>query len=132
MTGRRRGSAHAGGAQQYLEGRHYEEVFSWPEQGLEVYLVGRALECHGARCATRSSWHSAGRHSWHGSPDVMPRSLSQAVTGWDHRETWHRAFLWRSSTFGISRRALLRPLLEAEGELWRQRLHWDYRTRPGC
>ncbi len=23
---------------------------------------------------------------------------------------------------------LLRPLLEAEGELWRQRLHWDYRT----
>jgi 4-amino-4-deoxy-L-arabinose transferase-like glycosyltransferase len=24
----------------YLEGRHYEEVFSWPEQGLEVYLVG--------------------------------------------------------------------------------------------
>jgi len=26
--------------QQYLEGRHYEEVLSWPEQGLEVYLVG--------------------------------------------------------------------------------------------
>lgn len=24
----------------YLEGRHYEEVFTWPEQGLEVYLVG--------------------------------------------------------------------------------------------
>jgi ribosomal protein S18 acetylase RimI-like enzyme len=23
---------------------------------------------------------------------------------------------------------LLRPLLEAEGDLWRQRLHWDYRT----
>jgi ribosomal protein S18 acetylase RimI-like enzyme len=23
---------------------------------------------------------------------------------------------------------LLRPLLEAEGELWRERLHWDYRT----
>jgi ribosomal protein S18 acetylase RimI-like enzyme len=23
---------------------------------------------------------------------------------------------------------LLRPLLEAEGELWRRRLHWDYRT----
>src|ERR1035437_7294944 len=23
---------------------------------------------------------------------------------------------------------LLRPLLEAEGEAWRQRLHWDYRT----
>lgn len=24
--------------------------------------------------------------------------------------------------------ALIRPLIEAEGELWRQRLHWDYRT----
>lgn len=23
---------------------------------------------------------------------------------------------------------LLRPVIEAEGELWRQRLHWDYRT----
>jgi len=23
---------------------------------------------------------------------------------------------------------LLRPVLEAEGEIWRQRLHWDYRT----
>src|SRR3974390_1719570 len=23
---------------------------------------------------------------------------------------------------------MLRPLLEAEGDLWRQRLHWDYRT----
>src|SRR5664279_226119 len=23
---------------------------------------------------------------------------------------------------------LLRPLLDAEGELWRDRLHWDYRT----
>ncbi|HKD61422.1 MAG TPA: glycosyltransferase family 39 protein [Terracidiphilus sp.] len=26
--------------QEYLEGRHYEELLSWPEQGLEVYLVG--------------------------------------------------------------------------------------------
>jgi 4-amino-4-deoxy-L-arabinose transferase-like glycosyltransferase len=26
--------------EEYLESRHYEEVFSWPEQGLEVYLVG--------------------------------------------------------------------------------------------
>src|SRR5579864_4241599 len=23
---------------------------------------------------------------------------------------------------------LLRPLLEAEGDIWRRRLHWDYRT----
>lgn len=26
--------------QAYLEGRHYESLFSWPEQGLVVYLVG--------------------------------------------------------------------------------------------
>jgi len=26
--------------QEYLEGRHYEELFSWPEQELVVYLVG--------------------------------------------------------------------------------------------
>jgi hypothetical protein len=24
----------------YLEGRHYEQLFAWPEQGLRVYLVG--------------------------------------------------------------------------------------------
>ncbi len=23
---------------------------------------------------------------------------------------------------------MLRPVLEAEGEMWRERLHWDYRT----
>ena len=23
---------------------------------------------------------------------------------------------------------MLRPVLDAEGEIWRQRLHWDYRT----
>jgi hypothetical protein len=27
--------------QDYLEGRHYEQLFSWPEQELVVYLVGR-------------------------------------------------------------------------------------------
>jgi hypothetical protein len=26
---------------EYLEGRQYEPLFTWPEQGLEVYLVGR-------------------------------------------------------------------------------------------
>ena len=26
--------------EEYLEGRQYEQLFSWPEQGLEVYLVG--------------------------------------------------------------------------------------------
>lgn len=26
--------------QEYLAGRHYEQIFSWPEQGLVVYLVG--------------------------------------------------------------------------------------------
>jgi len=25
---------------EYLEGRHYEQLFSWPEQGLVVYMVG--------------------------------------------------------------------------------------------
>jgi len=25
---------------QYLEGRHYEQLFTWPEQGLVVYMVG--------------------------------------------------------------------------------------------
>lgn len=41
VTGRNGADLHTAAAlQQYLEGRHYEEVFSWPEQGLEVYLVG--------------------------------------------------------------------------------------------
>jgi 4-amino-4-deoxy-L-arabinose transferase-like glycosyltransferase len=26
--------------EEYLDGRHYEQLFSWPEQGLVVYLVG--------------------------------------------------------------------------------------------
>jgi hypothetical protein len=25
---------------EYLEGRHYEQIFAWPEQELVVYLVG--------------------------------------------------------------------------------------------
>ena len=41
VTGRGRIDLHTAAAlQEYLEGRHYEELFSWPEQGLEVYLVG--------------------------------------------------------------------------------------------
>jgi 4-amino-4-deoxy-L-arabinose transferase-like glycosyltransferase len=41
VTGRGGADLHTPAAlQQYLEGRHYEEVLSWPEQGLEVYLVG--------------------------------------------------------------------------------------------
>ncbi len=41
MTGRGGVDLHTETAlQAYLEGRHYEEVFSWPEQGLDVYLVG--------------------------------------------------------------------------------------------
>jgi ribosomal protein S18 acetylase RimI-like enzyme len=47
------------------------------------------------------------------------------------------AHLERSMASGVSIEVLdlrhfaapmLRPLLEAEGDLWRQRLHWDYRT----
>jgi hypothetical protein len=30
----------AGALDEYLEGRHYEQVLNWPEQGLVVYLVG--------------------------------------------------------------------------------------------
>jgi hypothetical protein len=26
--------------EEYLEGRHYEQLFAWPEQGLVIYLVG--------------------------------------------------------------------------------------------
>ena len=29
---------------EYLEGRQYEPLFTWPEQGLEVYLVGASAE----------------------------------------------------------------------------------------
>jgi 4-amino-4-deoxy-L-arabinose transferase-like glycosyltransferase len=41
ITGRAGKDLHTEAAiEQYLEGRHYEPLFSWPEQGLEVYLVG--------------------------------------------------------------------------------------------
>ena len=41
VTGRNGIDLHTPGAlEQYLEGRHYEMLFGWPEQGLEVYLVG--------------------------------------------------------------------------------------------
>lgn len=37
--------------EEYLEGRHYEPLFSWPEQGLEVYLVGAAGDADAAALA---------------------------------------------------------------------------------
>jgi 4-amino-4-deoxy-L-arabinose transferase-like glycosyltransferase len=41
VTGRNGADLHTPAAlEEYLEGRHYEQLFSWPEQGLEVYLVG--------------------------------------------------------------------------------------------
>jgi 4-amino-4-deoxy-L-arabinose transferase-like glycosyltransferase len=41
VTGRHGADLHTPAAlDEYLEGRHYEELFTWPEQGLEVYLVG--------------------------------------------------------------------------------------------
>jgi 4-amino-4-deoxy-L-arabinose transferase-like glycosyltransferase len=41
VTGRKGTDLHTPAAlEEYLEGRHYEQLFSWPEQGLEVYLVG--------------------------------------------------------------------------------------------
>jgi hypothetical protein len=42
VTGRGGADLHTQDAlSEYLEGRQYEPLFSWPEQGLEVYLVGR-------------------------------------------------------------------------------------------
>ena len=42
VSGRHGVDLHATDAlQEYLEGRHFEQLFSWPEQGLEVYLVGK-------------------------------------------------------------------------------------------
>jgi 4-amino-4-deoxy-L-arabinose transferase-like glycosyltransferase len=42
LAGRRGVDLHTPGAlQEYLEGRQYIELFSWPEQSLIVYLVGR-------------------------------------------------------------------------------------------
>lgn len=41
VTGRNGVDLHnAGALDEYLEGRHYEPLFAWPEQGLVVYLVG--------------------------------------------------------------------------------------------
>jgi len=41
VTGRNGADLHTPAAlDEYLEGRHYEQLFNWPEQGLEVYLVG--------------------------------------------------------------------------------------------
>jgi 4-amino-4-deoxy-L-arabinose transferase-like glycosyltransferase len=41
VTGRGGADLHTPAAlEQYLEGRPYEQVFTWPEQGLVVYLVG--------------------------------------------------------------------------------------------
>lgn len=43
LTGRKGVDLHTTAAlQEYLEGRHYETLFAWPEQGLQVYLVGAA------------------------------------------------------------------------------------------
>jgi 4-amino-4-deoxy-L-arabinose transferase-like glycosyltransferase len=42
VTGRHGADLHTQDALgEYLEGRQYEPLFTWPEQGLEVYLVGR-------------------------------------------------------------------------------------------
>jgi hypothetical protein len=41
MTGRNGVDLHTtDDLQDYLAGRQYQQLFSWPEQGLEVYLVG--------------------------------------------------------------------------------------------
>jgi len=41
VTGRKGVDLHTPAAlDEYLEGRHYEQLFTWPEQGLVVYMVG--------------------------------------------------------------------------------------------
>jgi hypothetical protein len=41
VTGRKGVDLHSPAAlDEYLEGRHYEQLFTWPEQGLVVYMVG--------------------------------------------------------------------------------------------
>jgi 4-amino-4-deoxy-L-arabinose transferase-like glycosyltransferase len=41
LTGRNGIDLHTPAAlEEYLEGRHYEQLFTWPEQGLVVYMVG--------------------------------------------------------------------------------------------
>jgi 4-amino-4-deoxy-L-arabinose transferase-like glycosyltransferase len=41
VTGRNGVDLHSPAAlEEYLEGRHYEQLFTWPEQGLVVYMVG--------------------------------------------------------------------------------------------
>jgi len=41
MTGRNGVDLHTPEAlQDYLANRQYQQLFSWPEQGLDVYLVG--------------------------------------------------------------------------------------------
>jgi hypothetical protein len=41
VTGRNGVDLHTPAAlDEYLEGRHYEQLFTWPEQGLVVYMVG--------------------------------------------------------------------------------------------
>jgi hypothetical protein len=40
VTGRKGMDLHSPAAlEEYLEGRHYEQLFTWPEQGLVVYMV---------------------------------------------------------------------------------------------
>ena len=132
-----------------------EQLFSWPEQGLEVYLVGSAIGCSFNLRLSANSWQSAGRHfavsrtcafcaqRLSESSDRSRRALRairQANAG-PRACCGHSAAEPRTSEgnagIGASIEILdlrhfaapvLRPVLEAEGELWEQRLHWDYRA----
>ena len=41
--------------EEFLEGRQYEQLFSWPEQGLEVYLVGASNASRNLQLGARDS-----------------------------------------------------------------------------
>ena len=121
VTGRNGVDLHTPAAlEEYLEGRHYEELFSWPEQGLEVYLVGRSVKPN--RLQNRRQFRGC-------TTSCLMAQLPHGLTCSRCRSEGH------SMTSGVSLEILdlrhfsatmLRPLLEAEASVWRERLHWDY------
>ena len=53
------------------------------------------------------------------------------------RVNWHRGAYFGITSIEILdlrhfAAPMLRPVLEAEGELWSKRLHWDYRASARC
>ena len=102
-----------------LEGRQYQQLFAWPEQGLEVYLVG---------LITRRRPDVADRKVVSARPGRLlaacapsPASIVNQPNRGPHNRSGMETpsgSLARFSTCATSRPQVLRPVLEAEGELW--------------